>query len=448
MSHRRARTTPHRTLLHVLAWAACVAVGAKAAGGGGGGGGEEPPAAGIERVLRELPAQPPSGDMLLAHRIAKLGRGVVPALFDRLSRSAAGRLAAESTALDESGRREKAVLLGALAALPEPDVRGEIALRLACAPSAADRAAALYCCAAIGASGELDSMLAIAEPELDPDGLEVAFDARVADAVGELALRDTATWRRGLAVLPGLRAGPRLSLLRAAGANAGEEALSMLARALGVLASNRADVLAAMQTASQRASVPVHDEVRRAVRELLDSADDQVAAPAALLSGRFEDADAAEALVELLEHVSTSVRGNALWSLQRISGLGMRADPRRWRAWIADERRWWNSEFEPARRALRSAEPRAVRTAILELGRRRLGRDRLASELATVLDHEDVDTAEIAAAAMGALRSRASIVELEAARGRVAPRVQDAIDRALGAIRAPASPPRTSGRRT
>lgn len=446
MSFRRAKSLPRRMLLHGLAWMACIATGAEAARAGGRE--EESPAARIERVLSELAVQPPSGDALLAHRIAKLGRGVVPALFDRLSRSAAGPIPAATSPPGEAARRERAVLLRALATVPEPEVRGEIAQRLARAPSAADRATAMLCIVAIGSSGDLDEMLAIAEPELDPEGLETAFDAYVAEAVGELARRDAATWRRALAALTGLRRAPRFALLRAAGTDAGEEALSMLAQALGALASNRAEVLAALQCASQRASLPVQDDVRRAVRELLDSADDQVAAQASLLSGRFVDADAAEELVELLEHVSASARANALWSLQQISGLGMRDDPRRWRAWIADERGWWSTRFESARRALRSAEPKAVRVAILELGRRRLGRDRLAAEIATVLDHEDVDTAEIAAAAMGALRSRASIAELEAARLRAAPRVREAIDRALRTIRAPATPSRRPARRT
>ncbi|MBK7875518.1 MAG: hypothetical protein IPJ77_07170 [Planctomycetes bacterium] len=438
----------HRPRRHAGA-AACVVLAALAAAPlHGRSGAEDPAALRIERVLAELRGAHEGSDVLLARRIGALGRPAVPVVLDRLAQDAATRLAAPDAERSGPEQRGFAVLLGAIAELPRAEVRAEAERRLARAPSREVRAAAMLALAAFGDGGELAALLAIGEPALDAEGLETAFDARVGEACRELARRDATTWARAAALAPTLSTAAQLALLRAAASDAGEDALGMLARCLDALRSRRVDVLVALQVASQRAAHPVDERVREAVRRVLDDSDEQVVAQAVLLCGRFEDAGAAGALVERLESPSASIRGNAHWALRRISGLGLRDDAPRWRAWLRDERAWWSERYEHVRAALNGRDAYEARQAVLEFGRRRLDRDRLALELVPVLAHEETGTAVIAASAIGALRSRAALPGLRAAHEGAPLALREAIELALASIEAPpaSDAPRTSAR--
>lgn len=397
----------------------------------------------VASILAEVAHRPPDEDALLAQQIVKLGQEAVPVLFDRLERRAELVLASAQGTLPGGRDRAHAVVLDALRGAPRSIVRAELLRRAMGSPEPARRGGALFCMAAIGGAEELPSMFTLAEPALDPDGFESPFERIAVEALHEVAHDDPMAWRYVLTLLPSLPIPTSQAVLRGAAADAGMEALELLAHALDVLASRRLDVLAALQAASARAELPVPERVRRRARELMESGDDQVAAQSALLCGKFEDSEAAEALVGLLQSPSASVRRNAHWSLRRISGLGLREDPRRWRAWLDDEQRWWSGEFEHARARLSDPDVGVVRAAILDLGRRRLGRERLTVELVDVLAHSDVDTAEIAARAIGALGSRAAMTEIEAVRADLEPRVRSALDAAMARTRGESSAARS-----
>lgn len=398
----------------------------------------------VERLLAQLSTAPEAGDSMLARQLTMLGSAAVPGLFDRLVLGANARLADPTTPRDARSRRELDVILGALAGLPRTDVRAEVALRLAAGANPGVRAAAMLATAAEGRARELDHMLSIANPALDADGFVAPFDACVADACSALARRDDTTWPTAAALALRLDTAPQLALLRAAGEDASEPALDVLGGALRTLPGRRLEVLAILARTLQDPTVTAPRSVREAVVELLRDPDPMACAQAAIVAGRLEAATAVPQLVELVDSDSQGVRENAAWALSRITGLGMRTDGARWRAWLADEHAWFDARHERAREELRDRDAGVVRRAVLELGRHRLDREQLVLEIAPVLLHGDVETASVAAATIGALRSRSALACLRDVRDRVDPKVREAVDAAIASV----EEPRTRARRT
>ncbi len=164
--------------------------------------------------------------------------------------------------------------------------------------------------------------------------------------------------------------------------------------------------------AAPRLSRPLDERLAAEVRELLADERSDVLADATLLAGRLEDSLATERLIALLGNESAGVRANAVWSLQQISGLRFREESVRWTRWLADETSWWRNAADAELRALHGADTARTRVAILEIGRHRLHRDRLAAALVSALDHEDPTVVQLACAQLQSLRSRVGLPAL------------------------------------
>lgn len=386
------------------------------------------PAQRIEECLKEARCDPDGETSArAARRIASLGPVAIPPLCDVLERHQAARLA------DGEGRSKTEIeaVLGALGALDTGAIRREIGFLLARRNDAVARATAVLVLAAAGNGSDLELMLEVALPALDPDGQPIPFEEQLLEACVRLMERDRGTWSFARRLLPAAKPAAQLALVRAASRAKGPDALAFLGWCIGSLPDRRLEVLGELQRASLTVLPPGDEELTTLLRRLLEESDAQVVAQAALLCGRFEDGNATERLIELLAHTSSGVRSNALWSLQRISGLGLREDASRWTVWYEEERGWWADHFETTAAALGSRDPVDVTRALLELGRRRLHRDLIGIEIGRLLEHPDHEIVRLAAATLASVRTRASLQALLGALDGATPELRVPLERAF-----------------
>jgi hypothetical protein len=241
---------------------------------------------------------------------------------------------------------------------------------------------------------------------------------------------------RGFAVVvdevPDAHADLREALVRAMGASGSPRAIEPL---LGLLGRQRElDLPVLTQLARLTSSDDRTLEPRRIdpVRELL-RADARVAREAMIVVGRLRDFESVPVLIEYLASGDARLRQQALWSLQRISGLGLRADPGRWRAWERSESRWWESARTLLAR-LDGTDTADVLAAINEVAARRLFRDGLSRELQPLLRRGETVIVRNACSALGQLGSPSSVGPLIDALCHPDAEVRDEARRALGTI--------------
>lgn len=365
----------------------------------------------VQKLLHESLAQSDDAEQL-ARRLIALGRAAIPELLDELTRhwtaAHAPVLAREGASLSAHG------VLRALAQLPREAVELELARRSRGTPTRDTRAAALLLLGEIASGDELARLLHVVAPQLTEIGGDEELENALVDALGSVARRDASLWpnarRLASAQAPALRA----ALLRAAGACASAAAADFLTESFDALPEQRVELLMQVGVAAPRLARPLDERLAAEVRELLAEERSDVLADAALLAGRLEDSLAAERLIALLGNESAGVRANAVWSLQQISGLRLRDDTVRWTRWLADENAWWRNAADAELRALHGMDTPRARVAILEIGRHRLHRDRLAAALVSALDHEDPTVVQLACAQLQTLRSRVGLPALVA----------------------------------
>jgi HEAT repeat protein len=366
----------------------------------------------IEQILRAGLAGGEATRRECVHKLAGLGHAAVPELFERL----VAQLERAGTPATEPGAPDPAaeLLVSGLASMPRDDVRPLLATLSRAEGPETQRRALLLCWGECGGAADLELVCSAAAAALDPDGEPSAVGAALEDALSRLARRERPLWEA--LRKPSSTNAPALlrSFLRAAGRDAGEGALRYLVWSFEALPARRVEALVELQRAALRCQPPVAEEVSAAVRNALAQHPPDVLADLALIAGRFEDSAATGSLVELLSYPSPGVRANALWSLQRITGLGLHGEPVGWQRWYEDELAWWKTSADVELERLRSRDPGQVRMGIVALGKHRLQRERLALAVASTLDHEDGEIVMLACAALEQLGSRASVPALAA----------------------------------
>lgn len=353
---------------------------------------------------------PPSAEC--ARKLAALGRSAVPAVFARL----VAQLALPGAgALDPAGSEDArlaALLVSALAQLPRDSVRAHLVAAVQGTDEPLVRRAAVIVWGECATALDLETVCQVAARDLDVDGEPSAMGDALERALARLAARDAATWtalRKYAVVADTARV---RSFLRAAALEPSTAALAFLAWSVESLPDRRVEAAMELQRASFTVALPVDVSVAGAVRRVLEQRPADVVSEIAMIVGRFEDAEAVPALIELLSAQSPGVRASALWALQRISALSFHGDPSRWRYWYDEELAWWNTKSEAQLNRVRSNDGEEVRKAILVLAKRRLHRDRAALAIAGALDHDDATVVDLACSALIQLRSRACLAAL------------------------------------
>lgn len=260
----------------------------------------------------------------------------------------------------------------------------------------------------VGDSGGVGDLASLASWVAEPAGTEESF----ARCVAALLAKDA----RGYAYLDDLLKRVPLALRPALvrGVAAARSELGM--RALAAWAESERDLslLAIVHIGRMARGMPrpIDDGVRCTVRQFLAERDAEARPEAALAAGEIDDDDAIPLLIDLLEDPSRALRANALWSLQRLSGLKMREQPDRWRAWYAIEQAWWRDDSARVLADLRSGSVKAVHGALESLAGIRTGRERLAAEVAGRLVSKNPTTVVQACVVLGRLGCTSAVPRL------------------------------------
>jgi len=362
---------------------------------------QERPENAVERIVREWSAQREASQSDGLRRLALLGRKDD---VDLLARTV------QELTLVES--RVRPLLIEALSALPRERLRALASARLRVGAPQLERQLLLLVLGRAGFGADLELCLELGRgPGAgDADQGELALQT----ALTSIAARDTGLWDTARRLAPTATPEVQRLLVRCAGVlasapPAGEaHALAFLGWCHARLASVRLESLSEIQRASSLACE--HDEELLAIlRESLRSRSEEALADVALTLGRFEDSEAVPQLIELLAHATPGVRTNAHWSRMRISGLQLVPDQTRWQRWHQEELAWWESSWPTAFLQLQSGQNTAVRLALLELGRHRFRRDRLARAVAVGLTAEERTIVQLACAVLTQLGSRAAV---------------------------------------
>ena len=330
-------------------------------------------------------------------------------------------------AVAELGACQRELLARAAPLLP----RGEV-LRAARAVLDEDggpaaRGAALDVLAHHALSTDLPLLVALALEEGTPadEGLLASFGA----AVVATARRDPGLFaelgRHGVAPPP-----LRPALVRAVGRAGDPAGLPWLARTLD---DPQLLEVALQEIGRLAASVPgIRDEgTARAVRPLLLAQELGVRRQAMRAAAALGDEQALPSLIARLQEARGGEQRDAHAALRRITGreLPVRADA--WWAWYREERAWQRERAPDALRALASPQAGVALAAIREVSAQGLDRQRLAQELAPLLDHDEPAVRAQACLGLARLGAEGLAGLLEPALRDEAPEVRTSAARAL-----------------
>jgi len=349
---------------------------------------------GAAEILRRLDPQTPGALERASRALAALGPSAMGELFALVSPAAVGpqdELLARSFRLQPKSELH-AFLSGftSVALRPERLKPALLVLREA------------------GSGHELARCLELAGPDVE------ALQAELVAALTAICARDPAACDRALALACKAQAGEAESLVRGlAEAHSGPAAL-----ALARLAEERPQLsnmaLSSLLAEAERLPRPLDVDLQGALRDQLAREDHPAAQQLLLLAGRLEDDESVPLLIKRLGGARTEQRENALWSLRRITGLGLGPDASAWSDWFEDELRWWRERAPAVMQLLRAAEAAGQRLALGELGQRYWRRQQVSDELAEYLAQAPSAGARMACGVLARLGRESAIPALQA----------------------------------
>jgi hypothetical protein len=347
----------------------------------GGGDGPHDAAATVARLL----AQDSEHEVSALRALSELGRSGLEPMFDALVADRTPGAAGQDVPLTSS---QRGLLRRAMGATEPGLLRAFLANSLERDPQQRAFEEALLVFGPRARSQDLRFLLDVTlsglEHGCDPAVLGAACEEVFADALERLPQ----AWLE----LPGIwRATPEAlqpAMVRAVGRSGDPVGLRFLAGLLGSTDDQDENVLAAMIELAQRSQVPQGDDVCEPLRRLVEWGNSTRAQSAAVVLGVLRDEGAIPALIDALDGESRGLQNQAGRALEAITGLSFRNEPRRWRAWYEEEHAWFEEHGDAALEALHSEEETRAFESVRSLARRRLHRQEIAEELATLLGHE------------------------------------------------------------
>jgi hypothetical protein len=342
----------------------------------------------VDRVLAAARAS----SSALAIEMGELRREAIPAAFGALVR------------VDPFPSTEvpREALVAALGRVPRRDLRLFFDGLCAAGASAEERRTILLVVADSGSAGDLAAVpVWVSEPACT----EEAFT----ECVRALLARDARSYAYLPELLPAIPALLRPALVRGVAAARSELGMRTLASSME---SERDLALLAIVHIGRMANGmprPIDEGVRSAVRRCLADGACAARPEAALTAGELDDDEAIPLLIDLLADDSRGLRANALWSLQRLSGLRMREEPERWRAWHELEVKWWREQSAQVIADLRSGSVKSVHAALESIAGIRTGRERLVVEVSARLRSKNPSIVTQACVVLGRLGSATAL---------------------------------------
>ena len=266
-----------------------------------------------------------------------------------------------------------------------------------------------------------DAWLQDPEAPLDPDGARTALlvsgalgrpqDVALLIDLAPLEPEHGGPFERALT--RSLRSDPEcFERLRGAWLGGGDEVAAACIAAVGAAGDSRAlvfleDVMrwsellrpnaaGAVQAIGRGLDAERNESLALYLVDLLDPSQPQVCRAAAQALGSLGAEVAYAPLIDLLEHEDARLREGALWALRRATGLGLGAQSRPWRVWLADERTWHAERADALYLQLEDENPAARVGALSLLAQQRTGCGAIAERILPML--VDPDPAVVSAA--------------------------------------------------
>jgi hypothetical protein len=306
-------------------------------------------------------------------------------------------------------------LLEALRRTPWEHVRAVLHAHAAPGDPADRVATSLRLLGALGAAAELETMVKLASPVAPVEGVDREVRTQLQESLAELLRRDG----RALYEVPKYFEeayrplwGP---LARGVGGSGSVGALDPLARMLNRDRELDGLLLPQIGHLAGKAAEGSEWHIGLAVRGCLVDPRPGIRREAAIALGKLQDGESVGELIGLLDDDSSGVRKSALWALRAISGQDLGDQPTRWRAWYLEELQWWREVYPGVLETLRRGEPDEIGPAVAEMSLRSLFRHSMATDLASLLQHERPEIRLRACVALRELDSMAVARELVAA---------------------------------
>jgi hypothetical protein len=253
----------------------------------------------------------------------------------------------------------------------------------------------------------------LALPELSPTELDPETSQRLQATIAAMLRRRPELISGFTSQIPKYHALTHVPLLGALGDTGTNEASRALAGFLGKWPAF--DVYLLQQIGRRIGPLPIalgEREVSVIVR-FLASNEPPARREAALALGRVESVTSVGELIDLLDDDDRGVQENAHWSLQRICGIRMPRESKRWRNWYSAERKWWETRGSALLEELASTAPKSLPALTREISTHRLYRDEIAQQVAALLSPKTpVPTGKLILSTLSALRSFKAIPPL------------------------------------
>ncbi len=376
-------------------------------------------------ILRRLDTRTPEALERASRALAALGPAAMDDLFALVGPEAAGP---QDEALARSFRLQ-----------PRSELQAFFGgfTRAALAPERIDPA--LLVLREAGSPRELARCLELSGPgEAEPRAALVA-------ALAGICARDPAACDQALGLARSAPPGAADALVR----GLAEACSGPAAGALVHLAQERpglaALALSCLLAEAERLPRPADPDLLAVLREQLAREDHPAAQELLLLAGRLEDDESVPLLIKRLGGSRAELRANALWSLQRITGLGLGPDVQAWSLWFQEELSWWKDRAPAVLQLLHGDDAGAQRRALGELGQRFWHRQQIAGELCEFLAHARAEGARIACGLLARLGCAAAIPTLQARLEDEDPGVQESARKALASLAGKKIPSRAVG---
>ncbi len=367
----------------------------------------------VQRVLSDVALDAGLSVEIAGQEILALGDNVLPPLFGALCDAIESSAGAVDASDSLAGRTESTLLYvfeRTPAARLNPFLEGQATA--AALPRA--RVAALRILEITGSAREFGLMMRLANTENPEPSIERALESTL-DA---LLARDHATYVLLERAYPPAPIPTRRALIGALSRTGSFDGLKILSRLLYREEPLRALLLVTIGRMSRELPRPIGEDVLSNVRRFVAEAD-PIALPEAILAvGYLDDCESIPQLIALLKSSRRGLAANALWSLRRITGLGIAETPDRWTSWHQSEREWWQRTWPSTLAALHGADARAIKVALMDVSTRHLHRHAIAVEVAELVAHPDVEVATLACTTLSSTRAPRSRASPRASRAR------------------------------
>ncbi len=367
----------------------------------------------------------------IGRALSGFGSNALPELFDALRDGSYEAQTEEGVVAFPLSATQAGAVLQVLARIPAGTLEAFLVERTTLEPTAENRCTALRVMVPIARANDLTFCMQLAEP-LSPGARvdSVAADYLQRCLEGMLSESDS-VFRRLLPVFKRAHIGLRPAIVLAVtevGTDAGFQSLSEF---LDVSQELRVFILSSMGRIATTISLPVDELVAARIRKFERATDAKLVREALIVLGRIEDSHSVPRLIERLDSEDETLRAAAHWSLQHLSGLKLRDEPRRWSMWHETEASWWKVHAPQILSSLRSADVRERKRSIAIISQRRMRRHELARELLPLLSDSDETVVAQVVRALTILRVKSAAPQIEELLEHPSERVREKAEAAL-----------------